>query len=89
MKHVGHNRNSKQAYIERLIMEQEYDQVGLELPSDSEFVGLEEAGLEEDSNQQPEFGNPDNIHRPYHFEGGVQEYVEWFSDGEDSRYDYN
>lgn len=75
--------------LEQLILEQSRDDMNLELPTDEEFVGIEESGLEEGSNQQPLFGNTDNDSRPFHYEGGVQEYVEWFSDGEDSRYDTN
>jgi hypothetical protein len=51
-------------------------------------VSLEQAGLEEDS-QQPLFGNTDGGAERERLDGGVSEYVEWFSDGEDSRFESN
>jgi len=51
-------------------------------------VTLEQAGLEEYS-QQPLFGNTDGGGERERLDGGVNEYVEWFSDGEDSRFESN
>lgn len=44
----------------------------------TDFVSLEDAGFEEASRHQPNHG----------FES-VHDYVMWFSDGEDSRYEMN
>lgn len=56
-------------------------------------TSLEEAGLEEDTNRQAVFGNVDHgletdpcLGR---YDGSVMEYVKWFSDGEDSRFEDN
>lgn len=50
----------------------------------TEFVSLEEAGLEEAASQ-PVFG----IQGQEALRGGVVEQIDWFSDGEDSRYEAN
>lgn len=51
------------------------------------FLSLEEAGLEEDTNAQPLFG--DSVSGFGRTHGSVPEYVAWFSDGEDSRFECN
>ena len=81
-------KRNKWVTIERLMIEQVRDQLNIG-QYDLETVSLVEAGIEEDSRQQPLFGNTDNMFQPVHCEGGVVEYVEWFSDGEDSRYETN
>jgi len=44
----------------------------------TDFLTLEEAGLEEDNGRQPEHGT-----------NSVHDYIMWFSDNEDSRYEMN
>lgn len=82
---------SRYEEIGRLLVEQSMDDKNLQVTE--EFESLESAGLEEDSRQQPCFGNNDNPIQidpcKGHYEGGVVEYVQWFSDGEDTRYDIN
>lgn len=78
--------------LERLFVEQQRDDVLDEFDWTPGTVDLVEAGLEE-SNQQPLFGNTDCSMQidccKGHIEGGVQQYLDWFSDGEDSRYECN
>lgn len=64
--------------LEDLMLEQAYDDMGLEVGPIQETCSLEEAGLEEATRHQPSHG----------FQG-VPEYVQWWSDGEDSRYEAN
>lgn len=79
------------AELQRLVIEQQMDDLGY-VPRIT-AISLEAAGLEEDTNQQPMFGNTDNGLQTDdckgRCEGGVVETVMWFSDGEDSRYEMN
>lgn len=50
----------------------------MEWEDHTDFLSLEEAGLEEHTCKQPSHG----------FQS-VHDYVDWFSDGEDSRYEMN
>ena len=56
-------------------------------------ISLEEAELEEDNNRQPQFGNPEHGDETDpclgRYAGSVMEYINWFSDGEDSSYEDN
>ena len=71
--------------LERLIFEQKIDALNKPF-REIETCTLEEAVLEEDNACQPVFG----WHNPTgQDEGGVLEYLRWFSDKEDCRYETN
>lgn len=75
--------------IENLLVQQQMDdKLNYSSREFQSSVTLEQAGLEEDS-QQPLFGNTDGGSAKERLDGGVSEYVEWFSDGEDSRFESN
>lgn len=79
------------AEIKALMLEQQADAAGFPgtaLLEQPETISLVEAGLEE--KEMPMFGYADPGTKMYdHVSGGVQEYITWFSDGEDSRYEAN
>ena len=75
--------------IESLLVQQAMDdKLNYQAREFGDSVSLEQAELEEDS-QQPLFGNTDGGGEKERLDGGVNEYVEWFSDGEDSRFESN
>jgi len=84
-------KRAKWSELEQLLLEQVRDDLGRE--PFQEHDSLEEAGIEEDTRQQPCFGNYDNGIDPDpchgHYEGGVLDYVEWFYDGECPQHDIN
>lgn len=77
-----------------LLVEQQLDDVlgiGRQEFSDDEAVNIIDAGLKE-SGQCPVVGNvkrcSDDVNE-CHNEGSVVQYLDWWSDGEDSRYERN
>lgn len=81
-------RNARWTEIAALLIEQQRDDKQNAGLREFDSVSYEDAGLEE-SRQQPLWGNTDVAVKPDGLEGGVCEYVAWFSDGEDSRYETN
>ena len=82
----GSEKAARSAELARLMVEQTRDDVLNDfdwIPS----ISLQDAGLEEPQ-QCPVFGNTDiPMDGKLHHEGSVIQYLEWFSDGEDSRYE--
>lgn len=75
--------------LQALMLEQRLDDTrnaGLCVPG--ETVSYQEAGLEEEVDQ-PLCGSRYFDPRNECSRGGVPEYIQWFSDGEDSRYETN
>lgn len=64
--------------LQRLILEQQLDMLGIYAEQEYETTSIEEAGLEERMNSQPAHG----------FQN-IPEIVGWFYDGESSDYDTN
>lgn len=71
--------------LQLLILEQQVDALN-KPPRGIETCTLEEAELEEDTACQPIFGWCNTTPQD---EGGVLEYLRWFSDKEDCRYETN
>lgn len=72
--------------LQMLILEQQVD--ALNKPQHHlDIVSLEDAGLEEDTRVEPIFGH--TYARLESVYGGVIEYVDWFSDNDDSRWEQN
>ena len=75
-----------QVEIANLIIQQAMDDAELNQYPNSE---VEESLPDEEMHSQPLFGNTDNGITDVHLEGGIIEYIDWFNDCEDSRYECN
>lgn len=88
---MGMNRNEE---LQLLLVEQQLDDVlgiGRQEFAGDDAIDIVDAGLEE-SGQCPVFGNVKRCSddtMECHIEGSVVQYLDWWSDGEDSRYERN